>query len=181
MTEKEMAVLSKVYEEFLRLRLRLEEWMREEELIKWDKDIPGIPGATAEYRDGVLRFCIPDVPPSRHRVSLKMLHRVNREWAEKIVYAFYSLHLPVCPRFSKTLAVICIHKNELDMWDPDQILIEGIINGLKALRIFGDDNYQNLSYLVTGERCQGKSYTEIIVTKMPSIEQLIGVNLFQTI
>ena len=181
MNEKETEILTRVYEDLLRMRIRMEQWMRQEGLIEWDKDVPGLPGATLEYRNGVLRFCVPDVPPSRHKVSLRTLHRVEREWAEKIVYAFYSQHFPVCPQFSKALAIIRVFKDSSYIWDADQILIDGIINGLKAIRIFGDDNYHHLAYMVIGERCQEKPYTEIFVTEMPSIEQLIGTDVFQTV
>lgn len=179
MTEKEMAVLSKVYEEFLRLRFRMEEWMRDEELIKWDKDVPGLPGATLESRDNILYFRIPDVPPSRNKLSLRMLHRVKREWAERIAYAFYSQHFPVCPQYTKVLAIIRVHKNTSDFWDTDQLMVDGIINGLRATKIFGDDNFHNLAYMVIGEWCQEMPYTEVIVTEMPSLDHLIGYKVFQ--
>ncbi|MGI9951435.1 hypothetical protein V3F56_03650 [Moorellaceae bacterium AZ2] len=172
--EELVNALEGVYQELLRARLAVEKHLRGA-VWEWDRSKPGIPGAVAGYIDGVLYFCVDDIPPSR-KLSGSLEHQVYCAWMDKLIYAFYSADLPERLRYDPALVAICIHSSEPRDWDVDNRSINGIINALRAIHVIPDDSYQHMAYLVIGKPAEKESYTQIFVTHMPDFSQILPLN-----
>jgi hypothetical protein len=166
--------LEAVYQDLLRSRLTVERHLGNV-LWEWDRSRPGVPGAAAGYVDGVLYFCVDDVPPSQ-KLPGKLQYDVYCTWMDKLIYAFYSAELPERPYYDPALVAICIYSPEPRKWDVDNRSINGIINALRAIHVIPDDNFQHLAYLVMGQECKEHPYTQIFVTNMPDFTQILPLH-----
>lgn len=168
--------MQKTYEALLRLKLLMEKEMRETGCIEWNRNLPGVPGARATYENGVLKFIVDDIPYSR-KVNRNLEYSLYRNWIDKIVYAYYESRFSPAPFYEKALVIIVINHNESDIWDVDNRVVNAIINAIKCIRVIPDDDYQHLSYMVTGQKTNEVPHTIIYVNKMPDLVKLISGNL----
>lgn len=152
-TTSSLKYLRKLYRQLDNIRLELEQHIEEK---KEELGLGGEPeGARAWVENGVLRITVDEcLPRIANGTSKLRLH-----WINKITKALISIEA----KFEKALCVIAVYSPFGGNWDVDNRAYNYVINALRYARVIDDDNYHNLTFMVTGQVDKEYPRTEIYV------------------
>ncbi|MCF8010881.1 MAG: hypothetical protein K9L17_08220 [Clostridiales bacterium] len=133
--------------------------MGAEQSIDAEKEELGLPqdveGVSTQKENGILKITVDGYLPR----SVTCSRKVKTHWVSKISRAI----LDVDVSFDKVLCIIAVYTPFTTEWDVDNRAYKYIIDGLRYGGIIKNDNYKNLSFLVTGEVDENYPRTEIYV------------------
>jgi len=139
--------------------------------------LPGRPGATASYENGIVKYVVPEIPHlikdnDRLQGKLKLL------WRELIGYAHAKANIQV--KFEKALCLIKVFHPLHAPWDVDNRVYSHIVNAIRYAGLIPDDSSKHLSLMVTGVSGVAEPKTEIYVIDMNMVAEKfnqLGVSL----
>jgi hypothetical protein len=137
--------------------------------------IPGSPGTTATYENGIVKFVVPELPP-HIRAEDSIQAKIKYHWREMIVYAYVKAGINV--RFNHAFCLIKIYHQLGAPWDVDNRIYKYIIDGIRYTKMIPDDSSKHLSYMVTGIQNSNELKTEILVSDFEEVKDklaLIGI------
>jgi len=142
----------------------------EKDLIFRDFEYAGIPGASCEMDNNILKFTVNDVPPLLNRKD-----HADKEMAEiwqgQLVYAYLKANYRIS--FAKVFCLIRICINKTTYWDVDNRAVRPIANAIRALRIIRDDKWENMSVCVMGGKAETNK-TEVYVFDHNNFEDMLS-------
>jgi len=123
--------------------------------------IPGVPGAVAEEKDGIVKITVPLVLP--HAVKKYIVEKKQKRlWINMITYACAKAKINTC--FEKAVCIIKIFAlNNSTRWDVDNIMHKHVIDGIREAGLIPDDNFRNLAVFLKGDQDDKNPRTEILV------------------
>ncbi|MEL7564976.1 MAG: hypothetical protein AAGU27_08830 [Dehalobacterium sp.] len=137
--------------------------------------VPGKPGATATYENGIVKFLVPELPPLI-RAKDSIHAKIKYHWQDIIVYAYAKAGINV--RFNHGFCLIKMYHQMGAPWDADNRVYKYIIDGIRHTKMIPDDSIKHLSYMVTGISNHEESKTEILVCEFDKIkEKMIQIGL----
>lgn len=135
---------------------------------KVDQNTVGIPGATASYEGGILKFTVPEVLPiGRYNTSDN-----RKRWMGLITYAYFEMNKEV--RMKHALCIVRTLTPKKQPWDNDnRAAISYVINAIRSLGIVKDDTYEYLSLLQVGGIDNLNPRTEIYLLEKDNPEAIL--------
>lgn len=143
---------------------------------RYKDPIPGSPGATATYENGIVKFIIPELPP-HIRSDESIQAKLKYHWMDLIVYAYAKSEIYV--RFEHAFCLIKIYHKLNAPWDVDNRVHKYIIDGIRYTRMIPDDSCKHLTYMVTGIPKSKEIKTEVLVIDYEKVkEKFMEIGLF---
>lgn len=135
---------------------------------KSDQNTVGIPGATANYEGGILKFTVPEVLPlGRYNTSDN-----RKRWMGLITHAYSEMNKEV--RMKHALCIVRTLTPNKQPWDNDnRAAISYVINAIRSLGIVKDDTYEYLSLLQVGGIDDMNPRTEIYLLEKDNPEAIL--------
>lgn len=137
------------------------------ERLDTELHLPGRPGATATYENGIVKFVVPEIP---HLVKDNdpLQGKQKMLWRELIGYAHAKANIQA--KFEKALCLIKVFHTLHAPWDVDNRVYSHIVNAIRYTRLIPDDSSKHLSLMVTGIAGADEPKTEIYIVDMEKIK-----------
>ncbi|MCL6479610.1 MAG: hypothetical protein K6T65_14610 [Peptococcaceae bacterium] len=162
LTTRQLELLRQIKKWAYGVAITADEFIEEvREKIEFEK---GVEGARAWVEDGVLRITVDECLPGRYDGNSDLrLH-----WIRKIMGALDGIDV----RFKKALCIIEVYFPNKKTRDVDHRQYGYVLNGLVYAGVVNDDDYNTLSFMVTGNTSE-EPKTEIYVIEHP--ESIRGI------
>lgn len=138
-------------------KLRMDILVGIKETPNFPKNLPEVPGATAELKDGILHITVNECLP--RLCDVRVSPRIRNYWLGMMRRALSGINAV----FKHALCLIIVYAPSTSVWDPDNRAVKFIIDGLRYNRLIPDDSWDYISYLVTGRPDSEHPRTEVYV------------------
>jgi hypothetical protein len=160
--------LIELYQEIERLRLDILRRIKAAPFVR--EPLPDLPGAYAYIKNNAIHIIVNECLP---RVcDIRNSSHIRDHWVSMISCGLTKAKIN--KSFKHALCIIKIYAPIESIWDVDNRAYGIIIDAIRYNRIIKDDSWNNLSFMVTGQKDTERPRVEIII-------QELGNNHLETI
>lgn len=157
--------LKSIYRNLVTEELRIARIISEHEKEETYSNLPGVKGySTAVQCNDYIKITVNRVPEKikiHKEAATKYYGEIKEFWVGSIMYAIAEANIETI--FDKCVVFIKIYYKD-KVWDADNHHISFIVNAIRYSQLVPDDNFERLSYMVTGAISPtNEYYTEIYI------------------